>query len=87
MKLLFDDGDEHVSGHGAVRAVAEEVLDAQVLLDPFEEQFDLPATLVERGDRQRWQCRVVGQEDERAISSPKCNSHFSGWMLRVDGLL
>jgi hypothetical protein len=22
-----------------------------------------------------------------AISSPKCNSHFSGWKLRVDGLL
>ena len=72
MKLLLDDGDEHVGGHGApdlrlhgVLAVAEELLDAQVLLDPLEEQLDLPAALVQRGDRQRRQGRVVGQEDQR----------------------
>src|SRR5205809_1364415 len=72
MKLLLDDGDQHVCGYGApnlrlhgVLAGAEESLDAQVLLDPSEEQLDLPAALVERGDRQRWQRRVVGQEDQR----------------------
>jgi hypothetical protein len=44
MKLLLDDGDEHVRGHGApdlrlhrVLARAQESLDAQVLLDPFEQ--------------------------------------------------
>jgi hypothetical protein len=44
---LFDDGDQHVGRHGdpdlrlhRVLAGAEEGLDAQVLLDPFEEQFD-----------------------------------------------
>jgi hypothetical protein len=26
---------------------------AQMLLDPFEKQFDLPALLIERGDGQR----------------------------------
>ena len=35
------------------------------MLDPFEEQFDLPAVLVECGDSQRRQDKVVGQEDER----------------------
>jgi len=45
LKLLLDDGDEHVGGHGAphlrlhgVLAVAEKLLDAQVLLDPLEER-------------------------------------------------
>ena len=59
MKLLLDDGDEHVGGDGApdlclhgVLAGAQESLDTQVLLDPFEEQLDLPATFVERGNRQ-----------------------------------
>jgi cholesterol oxidase len=29
----------------------------------------------------------LGERFSWAISSPKCNSHFSGWKLRVDGLL
>src|SRR5260221_495540 len=33
--------------------VPKSSLDAQGLLDPFEEQLDLPAALVEGGDRQR----------------------------------
>ena len=72
MKLLLDDGDGHVGGDGTpdlsldrVLAGAEEALDAQMLLDPLEEQFDLPATLVERADGERWQGGVVGQEDQR----------------------
>ena len=72
MKFLPDDQNEDASGHGAphlrlhgVLAVAQEMLDPQVLLDPFEEQFDLPAVLVERADRQRRQCGVVGQEGQR----------------------
>ena len=75
MKLLFDDGDEHVGGHGApdlrldrVFARAEKFFDAQVLLDPFEEQFDLPSLLVKGCDGQRRQDRIVGQEDQRLAS-------------------
>ena len=71
MKLLLDDGDEHVGGHGApdlrlhrVLAGAQEFLDSQVLLDPLEEQLHLPAILVQRSDGQRRQRRVVGQEDQ-----------------------
>ena len=57
MKLLLDDGNEHIGGYGApdlrlhrVLARAQEFLDSQMLLDPFEEQLHLPAILVERGD-------------------------------------
>ena len=71
MKFLPDDRNEHVGGHCAphlrlhgVLAVAQEMLDPQVLLDPLEEQLDLPAALVERTDGQRRQDRVVGQEDQ-----------------------
>ena len=66
MKLLLDDGDQHVGGHGApdlrlhrVLAGAQKALDAQMLLDPFEEQLDLPAALVQRGDGQRRQAVLL----------------------------
>ena len=72
MKLLFDNSDQHVSGDGApdlrlhrVLAVADETFDAQMLLDPLEEQFDLPAAFVERGDSQCGQGGIVGQEHQR----------------------
>jgi len=51
--------------HPFVLAVAEEFLDAQVLLDPFEEQLDRPPILVQGRDGQRRQGRVVGQKDQR----------------------
>lgn len=35
-----------------------------MLLDPLEEQFDLPAATVKLGDRERRQLEVVGQKDE-----------------------
>ena len=38
-----------------------------MLLDPLEEQLDLPAALVELGDREGRQCEVVGQEDEAPV--------------------
>ena len=72
MKLLLDDDDQHVGGHGApdlrlhrVLAGTQEAFDAQVLLDPLEEQLDLPAALVQGCNRQRRQRRVVGQEYQR----------------------
>ena len=72
MKLLFDDGDQHVSGNVApdlrfdrILAVADETFDTQMLLDPLEEQLDLPAAFVQCGDRQCGQGRVVGQEHQR----------------------
>ena len=55
--------------HNRVLAGTQKALDAQVLLDPsfdvaqdrIEEQLDLPAALVQRGNGQGRQHRVVGQ--------------------------
>ena len=72
MKLLLDNGNQHIGRHGApdlrldgVLAVAQELLDSQVLLDPFEEQFDLPAILVKGSNSQRRQGKIVCQKYER----------------------
>ena len=69
VKAVFDDCDEHVGSNSApdlrahrVLAVAQEFLDSQMLLDPFEEQLHLPSILVERGDQVRGQDHVVGQK-------------------------
>ena len=71
MKLLFNDGNQHVGADGrpdlslhGVLACAEKVLDAQVLLDPLEEEFDLPAVFVESCDGGGRQTGVVGQKDQ-----------------------
>ena len=71
MKLLLDDASQHVSRYGApnlrldgILTVALELLDSQVLLDPFEEKFDLPTVFVECCNCQRRQDKVVGQEYE-----------------------
>ena len=49
---------------GGVFAGAEEFPAAQVLLYPFEKQFDLPAALVKRSNVQRRQEHVVGEEHQ-----------------------
>ncbi len=71
MKLLFSNGDQDIGRDGApdlrlhgVLAVAQKLLDSQMLLDLLEEQFDLPAALVKRCDGERRQGCVVGQEDQ-----------------------
>ena len=46
-----------------IERIAEEVLDRQVLLEPFEERFDLPAVFVEGGDRQRRPVEQVGEKN------------------------
>jgi hypothetical protein len=69
VKLLLDDGSEHISGRHTpdfrlhrVLARAHKPLDAQVLLDPLEEQLKLLAILVQGGNGQRRQACVVAQE-------------------------
>src|SRR5882724_13498327 len=71
MELLFDDRDEHVDRDGdpdlgldGVLGSAEETLDTEMLLEPFEKQFDLPTALVESANGQRRELKVVGQEHE-----------------------
>src|SRR3989304_6914057 len=68
---FLDDGQQHVHadrnpdlGLHRVDRRTVECLDAQVVLDPLEEQLDLPAALVKLRDGQGRQSEVVGQEDE-----------------------
>jgi hypothetical protein len=70
-EFFLDDGYQNVDAdgnpdlrlHGILRSTVEG-FDTQVLLDPFEEQFHLPAALVKFGDRQRVQDKVVGDKDQ-----------------------
>ena len=55
------DRDPDLRLHG-VLAGAQECLDAQVLLYPLEEQFDLPALPIQLRDQVRFEAKVVGQE-------------------------
>jgi len=72
MQALFQNGDEQINGDGGpdlsahrVGRGAVEGFDAEMLLDPFEEEFDLPAAAIELGDGQRRHGEVVGQKDQR----------------------
>lgn len=72
MQALADDGDQHIDRdrnpdwglHGVLRG-AEEAVDSQMLFDPSEQEFDLPARPVERGKGQGRQLPRVRQKDER----------------------
>ncbi len=46
---------------------AIEGLDSQVLLDPFEEQFDLPSAFAEIGDDLCREGEVVGQKHQALV--------------------
>jgi len=59
-QALAHDGHQHINGAGGPNVCFDRVLrhsvesfDAQVLLDPFEEQLDLPAALVELRNSER----------------------------------
>ena len=70
-QLFLQDGYQHVDRdgspdlglHGTGRS-AIECLDPQVLFDPLEEEFHFPATVVELGDREGGQGKVVREKDE-----------------------
>ena len=72
MQAFLQNGDEQINGDGCpdlgahgVWAGAVKGFDAQMLLDPFEEQFDLPAAPIQFGDGQSRDGEVVGEEDQR----------------------
>lgn len=68
---FLDDRHDQINGnsnpdlglHGVFRS-AEKTLDAQMLFDPFEEVFHLPSLLVELGDGDGGQKKVVGQKHQ-----------------------
>ena len=68
---FFQAGDQEVDAYGdpdlglhGVFTRAMEGLDAQVLLDPLEEEFDVPTALVDGRDHRWGQFEVVAQEDQ-----------------------
>ena len=75
LKAFFDDGNEHIDRnrypylgfHGVFRC-AVETLDSQVLLDPLEEQFNMPAAAVKVGDGHGRKREVVCDEDKGLVS-------------------
>ena len=71
MQPVFQNGNEQINGDGdpdlgahGVRACAVKGFDAQMLFDPFEEQFDLPAARIKLDNRQGRRGEVVGQKDQ-----------------------
>jgi hypothetical protein len=78
-----------------VFAASEEPFDLEVLLDPLEEQLDLPALLVKRGDFAGGAAVIVGDEDERSfavalhddLAQNRVKQRICGsgaWMLMTD---
>jgi len=66
-RLLFGDGHQDVDAHcnpnlgfDGVDRVAQKASQVKVALDPFEEEFDLPAAFIEIGDGLGGQRKVVG---------------------------
>jgi hypothetical protein len=88
MQTFFQNGDEQINGDGGPDLRAHRVwrgavkgFDAQMLLDPFEEEFDLPASVIKLGDGQRWHSEIVGQKDQRlAVPRAKIEGKLRRWM-------
>ena len=59
-----------------------------MLLDPFEEQLDLPAQTVELGDGEGGQCEVVGEKDQSlaglGILEPDTSQRRGEALVRVE---
>jgi len=101
--LFFDDSHQDMDPQGdpdlgfdRIVTGAMKGFDAQVLLDPAEEQFDLPALSVELGDGQSRRFEVIGQEPKEAVVLGVVEfdaPHFAGIILagggtgRVHGLV
>jgi len=70
-QLLFDDGHKDINGdgdpdlgfHRILRSPVKN-LDAEMLLDPFEEHLDFPPAPEKLGYGQSRQGEVVGQKDQ-----------------------
>lgn|SRR5687767_8196961 len=56
-----DQGRDDLKLDGILRGT-QELLDPEVLLDPFEEQLDLPAGLIEVGNFAGWGDEIVGED-------------------------
>ena len=71
METFSNDGDKDIGGDGnpdlglyRIFGSSVEGLDAEMLLDPFEEQFNLPSAFVEFGNAKGRKDEIVGQKNE-----------------------
>ena len=64
----------------AFGVAAEKAPDLEVLLDPAEQQLDLPARLVEGGDLEGGALEIVGEQGElAAVVAVQVGCGASGW--------
>lgn len=63
---IHRDSDPYLGLHGILRG-AIEGLDPEMLLDPLEEELDLPAATVQLGNGRRRQTEVVGQKHHAPV--------------------
>ena len=89
------DGDPDLSFDGVLRS-AVKGLDAQVLFDPFEEQFNMPATTVQFCDDVSRKSEVIGEKHQSLfpLGIPIPNAPKLSWIafsgvepLQRDGLI
>ena len=71
---FFEDGNEGVGGHGSpdlsldgIGGGSKEPLNPQMLLDPLEEQFNLPPLVIDRCHVEGRYLEIIGQEDESFV--------------------
>ena len=72
MEAFSEDGNDDVGGNGdpdlrlhRIFGCSIEGLYSEMLLDPLEEQLDLPPTFVEIGDGECRKDKIVGHKNER----------------------
>ncbi len=82
VELFFEDGDHGIDADGhpqlgahGVVAGAVKGFDAQMLLEPAEEQFDLPALFVELANGPGGQPKMIGQEYKHSAMRRVVEAH------------
>ncbi len=93
MQTFLRNGDQHIGAHRnpdlrlhGVFAGAQKLLDAQVLLDPFEEQLDLPALTVQVCNELWLQGKVVGQKRDALACFVLDNDPAQGGRIVLAGI-
>ena len=71
---FFEDGDDGVGRHGSpdlsldsIWGGSKEPLNPQMLLDPLEEQFNLPSLVIDRCHVEGRNLKIIRQEDESFV--------------------
>jgi hypothetical protein len=89
IQLLFQNGDQQVNGDGdpnlgfdGIFRIPEKDFNTQVLLDPFEEKFDLPPLPVKLGNGEGLKLEVVGEKDQ-GFAGIRVGILYAAQLLRI----